>query len=146
MLVTQSRPTLCDLRETSYTCVLVTQSRPTLCDLRETSYTCVLVTQSRPTLCDLRDCSPSGSSVHGILQAGILKWAAMSFSGIFPTQESNLCLLCLLHWQVGSSLSEPSGKPHLLYENNQQCTKLALSYQEVFVPRAMETQDHQLTA
>ena len=30
---------------------------------------CVLVTQSCLTLCDPMDCSPSGSSVHGILQA-----------------------------------------------------------------------------
>ena len=26
------------------------------------------------------DCSPPGSSVHGILQAGILEWVATSFS------------------------------------------------------------------
>ena len=32
------------------------------------------------TLCDLMDCSPPGSSVHGILQARILEWAAISFS------------------------------------------------------------------
>ena len=41
----------------------------------------VLVTQSCPTLCDPMDCSPPGSSVHGILQARILKWVAMPFSG-----------------------------------------------------------------
>ena len=33
--------------------------------------------ESRPTLCDPRDCSPSGSSVHGILQARRLEWVAM---------------------------------------------------------------------
>ena len=33
-----------------------------------------------PTLCHPMDCSPSGSSVHGILQARILKWAAIPFS------------------------------------------------------------------
>ena len=33
----------------------------------------VLVTQPCPTLCDPMDCSPSGSSVHGILQARILE-------------------------------------------------------------------------
>ena len=27
--------------------------------------------------------------------------------GIFPTQESNLCFLCLLHWQMGSLLLVP---------------------------------------
>ena len=32
------------------------------------------------TVCDPVDCSPSGSSVHGILQARILEWVAMSSS------------------------------------------------------------------
>ena len=41
---------------------------------------CVLVTQSCQTLCDPMDCSPPGSSVHGILQARILEWIAISFS------------------------------------------------------------------
>ena len=40
----------------------------------------VLVDQSHPTLCNAMDCSPSGSSVHGILQARILEWVAISFS------------------------------------------------------------------
>ena len=40
----------------------------------------VLVTQSCPTLCYFMDCGPSGSSVHGILQARILEWVAMPFS------------------------------------------------------------------
>ena len=30
--------------------------------------------------CDPRNCSPPGSSVHGILQARIMEWAAISFS------------------------------------------------------------------
>ena len=38
------------------------------------------VAQSCPTLCDPMDRSPSGSSVHGILQARILEWVAISFS------------------------------------------------------------------
>ena len=32
------------------------------------------------TLCDPMDCSPPSSSVHGILQARILKWVAMPSS------------------------------------------------------------------
>ena len=31
-------------------------------------------------LCDPMDCSPPGSSVHGIFQAIVLEWAAISFS------------------------------------------------------------------
>ena len=41
---------------------------------------CVLVAQSCPALCNPMDCSPPGSSVHGILQARILRWVAISFS------------------------------------------------------------------
>ena len=36
--------------------------------------------QSCPTLCDPVGCSPPGSSVHGISQASILEWVAISFS------------------------------------------------------------------
>ena len=39
-----------------------------------------LVTKLRPTLCNPMDCSLRGSSVHGILQARILKWVAISSS------------------------------------------------------------------
>ena len=39
-----------------------------------------LVAQLCLTLCDPMDCSPPGSSVHGIFQARILEWVAISFS------------------------------------------------------------------
>ena len=35
---------------------------------------------SCPTLCDPMDCSLPGSSVHGIFQARIVEWVAVSFS------------------------------------------------------------------
>ena len=38
------------------------------------------VTQSCPTLCDPMDCSLPHSSVHGIFQARVLEWVAISFS------------------------------------------------------------------
>ena len=41
---------------------------------------CVWITQLCLTLCDTMNCSPPGSSVHGILQARILEWVAISFS------------------------------------------------------------------
>ena len=40
----------------------------------------VLVTQSCSTLCDPMDCTWPGSSVHWILQAGILEWVTIPFS------------------------------------------------------------------
>ena len=38
------------------------------------------VAQSCPTLSDPMDCSLPGSSVHGIFQAIVLEWIAISFS------------------------------------------------------------------
>ena len=37
-----------------------------------------------PILCDPMNCSLPGSSVHGILQASILEWVALPFSGYLP--------------------------------------------------------------
>ena len=39
-----------------------------------------LVAKSCLSLCDPMDCSPPGSSNHGISQARILEWVAVSFS------------------------------------------------------------------
>ena len=74
---------------------------------------CAKSLQSCLTLCDPMDCSPPGSSIHGILQARILEWVAVtSFRGSYPTQGSNPSLLHLLHWQAGFFLPlEPLGKP-----------------------------------
>ena len=38
------------------------------------------VAQSCPTLCNPMDCSLPGSSLHGILQARVLEWVAISIS------------------------------------------------------------------
>ena len=38
------------------------------------------VAQSCLTLCDPMDCTLKGSSVHGIFQALVLEWIAISFS------------------------------------------------------------------
>ena len=38
------------------------------------------VAQSCPTLCDTMDCSLAAFSLHGILQARVLEWVAISFS------------------------------------------------------------------
>ena len=38
------------------------------------------VTPSYLTLCDPMDCSPPCSSIHGIFQARVVEWVAISFS------------------------------------------------------------------
>ena len=44
------------------------------------------------TLCDLMDCSLPGSSVHGILQARVLEWGAISFSGVSSQPRDKIFL------------------------------------------------------
>ena len=51
---------------------------------------CVLVAQLCQTLCDPMDCSLLGPSVHGISQARIMEWVAISFCrGVFLSQGLN---------------------------------------------------------
>ena len=40
------------------------------------------VAQSCPTLHDPMDCSPPGSSIHGLFQARVLEWVAITFSAL----------------------------------------------------------------
>ena len=54
--------------------------------------------QSYPTLCDPMDYSPPGSSVHGISQARILEWVAISSSrNSYPGVWPGLCLAAGSH-------------------------------------------------
>ena len=75
----------------------------------------ILVAQLCPTLCNPMDCNLPGPSVHGILQARILEWVPIAFlQRVFPTQESNLCLLQLLHCRRFFT-AEPLGKPRYVF-------------------------------
>ena len=66
-----------------------------------TSCMCAKLFQLCPTLCDLVDWYLPGSSVHGILQASILKWVAISSSrGSSWPRDLNLPLFCLISWQA----------------------------------------------
>ena len=85
------------------------------------------VAQSCPILCDPVDCSPPGSSVHGILQARILEWVAISFSrgSSQPrdrTHVSHIAGRCFSLWATrgASSLYQTRGRdifPSLLLKN-----------------------------
>ena len=58
----------------------------------------LMVSQYVTLAVDPMNCSSPGSLVHGILQARILKWGAISFlQGIFLTQGSKLGLLQILY-------------------------------------------------
>ena len=59
-------------------------------------------------LCNPMDCSPPGSSVHGILQARILEWVAISSSrgSSRPRDRTSISALA-----GGFFTTEPPGKP-----------------------------------
>ena len=62
-----------------------------------------------PTLCDPMGCSPPGSSVHGIFQAGVLEWVAISFSrgSSQPRDHTWVSLIvgqCFTIWAIRETL------------------------------------------
>ena len=65
----------------------------------------VLSCSSYPTLCDPMDCSLPGSFVHGIFQARILEWVAISFSRGSSRPRNQTCTSCIAgefftHWAI----------------------------------------------
>ena len=59
--------------------------------------------QSRPTLCKPMDCSPPGPSVHGIFQAKIREWLAIS-SFMRSSQLKDQAHISLVSCITGNSL------------------------------------------
>ena len=95
----------------------------------------VLVAQSCPTLCDPVDCNPLDSSVHGILQAGILEWLAGPFSGDLPYSGTEPRSPYHPYLQADSLPSEPQRKPQ--YETHT-TSQWQNSAHVIFVPSADE--------
>ena len=63
------------------------------------------VAQSCPTLCDSVDCILAGSSTHGIFQARVLEWVAISYS----TMNMSLSKLQAWWWTGRSGVLRPRG-------------------------------------
>ena len=60
-----------------------------------------MLDQSCPTLCDPMDYSPPGFSVHGIFQASIMEWVAISscHGSSWPRDQSYICCVsCIAGW------------------------------------------------
>ena len=70
------------------------------------------VTQSCLTLCDPMDCSLPGSSVHGIFQARVLEWVAISFSRGSSWPRYQTWVFCL------AAYSLHQGSPELGYKES----------------------------
>ena len=65
------------------------------------------------------DCSPPGFSVHGISQARILEWVAMSFSRGSSQPRDRICISCisrgiLYHWATWKPLESLAAAAKLL--------------------------------
>ena len=76
-------------------------------------YISCLVAKSSLTLCNPMDYSPLGSSVHGISQARMLEWVAISFSrgSSQPRDWTHISRIA-----GGFFVTEPPGKPSFLLQ------------------------------
>ena len=76
--------------------------------------------QSCPTLCDPIDSSPPGSSIHGIFQARVLEWLAITFSIILLYMKKRLEAVNSgqTHKLLTVSLAFPTA-PDLIYRQKQ---------------------------
>ena len=92
------------------------------------------VAQSCPTLCDPMDCSLPGSSVHGILQARVLEWVAISFSRRSPQPRdrprvSHIMGRCFTIWATREDSKESQHRPWVALpgRNSKGSAEMALS-------------------
>ena len=73
------------------------------------------VAQSCSTLCNPMDYSPPGSSVHGIFQARILEWVAISSFRDLPNPGIKPVSCYLLYWEADSLPPHHLGSPVTRY-------------------------------
>ena len=79
---------------------------PDILNLKRISV-CAKSLQLCTALCDPMDCSPSDSSVHGILQARILEWIAIPFSrgSSWPRDRTHISYVSYIGRQILYPLS-----------------------------------------
>ena len=87
-----------------------------------------------PTLCDTLDCSPPSSTVHGILQARILKQVTISFSRDLPDPGIETASPAMAN---GFFTTQPPGQPLCITE---QVNKGLYCF--VFLMNSLGTQDY----
>ena len=88
---------------------------------------CTQSLQSCPTLCNSMDCSPSSSSVHGILQARITKWVIMPSSRGSSQPRNLTCVACISCIAGGFFTTEPPEKPLLCLYYMSKCARLPIN-------------------
>ena len=92
------------------------------------------VAQLCPTLCNPVDCSLPGSSIHGILQARILEWVAISFSrgSSQPRDQTQVSCIAGRHFTLWATreAQEWATLPTLSFTSNwneAECSLVSLS-------------------
>ena len=81
------------------------------------------------TLYDPLDCNRPGSSVHGIFQARILEWVAVSSSRGFFQPRNRTLISCISCTTGRFFTAEPSGKPRepLKRVHEEACARMLIS-------------------
>ena len=62
-----------------------------------------LVAQLCPTVCNPMDCSPPGASVHGLSQARIQEWVAISSYKVSSRPKGRTSIFCIGRWILYST-------------------------------------------
>ena len=98
--------------------IIIESSIKTIGQERKVALSCL-------TLCDPMDCSLPGSSVHGIFQARILEWIAISFSrgSSWPrdrTQVSRIVERCFTVWATREGIKKK--------KKNRTCSLITVLY------------------
>ena len=72
--------------------------------------------KSCPTLCDPMECNLQGSSFHGILQATVLEWVAISFSRESSRARDRTLVSCIpgRHFNLWATREAPRGRQIML--------------------------------
>ena len=70
------------------------------------------VAQSCLTLSHPMDCSPPGSSIHGIVQAGVLEWGAIAFSA--NPREMKVINVMLMRGDLRMKIAGREDNPFIL--------------------------------
>ena len=90
------------------------------------------VAQSCPTLCDLMEYSLPGSSLHGILQARVLEWVAISFSRV-SSQPRDRTLGSRIPGRGFNLWSTREGQSYIILDQKTMSIETWLEFLEVFI-------------
>ena len=87
----------------------------------------------QPTLCNPMDCSPPGSSIHGIFQAKILGWVAISFSrgSFWPRDWTDVSCISSIGRSVLYQLSHQGS--HLYMALGKNCKVYIYIYKYIYI-------------